>query len=489
VLQNAGVLSLGQIIMMSSMMLWTAIIARYVGPENYGLYAYAQATVSILVIFVNLGLDRLVARDVAQQPQLAGQYLTTFLLIKCAMAIIVLGGFVIFVLLRGLTGHEAEIMIIVTINWFVICLYSLANSVLHAHQAMHYVVVGQAGNSLLTLGSGAAAVALHESFAVILLLSLSATLVQMVLAFWFSMRFVGLFCANREFLLLPGRTVGALLRRSAPFAGLMLITVMYSNMVLLLLRELSSDVKTVGYFAAAQRIQSMTLVVPEVLLWAIFPAFSDAYGRSPARFAAMFERAYRYLLFVTVPMAVGLWVVGPEVLAAVFGPEFRPAGNTLRILSLVLATAVGYVLGPAMAAMDRQKWEMILYGAAMIGAAVAGYWAIPRYGAEGAAWAVVAGMVFSRAVYSVLVFRWLELWYPAAWVLKTLVASIIMGWVASLAVQSVHFLVVSLVLGPAVYGVTHLVLGTLQPNDWDYLTQLLPATVRRAVVPASQRAA
>ena len=44
-------------------------IARIVGAETYGIYGYAQATLAVLIIFVNLGLDKLLTREVAQRPE------------------------------------------------------------------------------------------------------------------------------------------------------------------------------------------------------------------------------------------------------------------------------------------------------------------------------------------------------------------------------------------------------------------------------------
>ena len=47
VVRNTAVLSVGQAVTLVTMTLWTMIVARYIGPETYGIYGYAQATLAV----------------------------------------------------------------------------------------------------------------------------------------------------------------------------------------------------------------------------------------------------------------------------------------------------------------------------------------------------------------------------------------------------------------------------------------------------------
>src|SRR5204863_6407255 len=125
VVRNTAVLSVGQIVTLVTMTLWTIIVARQIGPATYGFYSYAQATLGILAVFINLGLDELLTRNVAQRPESGLQYLVTFSAIKLCLASIILGGFLGFSALQGWASDRAMITVIVTGIWLATALIAV----------------------------------------------------------------------------------------------------------------------------------------------------------------------------------------------------------------------------------------------------------------------------------------------------------------------------------------------------------------------------
>src|SRR6185295_9435001 len=52
-------------------------IARYLGPERYGLFSYAGAFVALFSIFATLGLDGIVVRELVNDPARSEEILGT----------------------------------------------------------------------------------------------------------------------------------------------------------------------------------------------------------------------------------------------------------------------------------------------------------------------------------------------------------------------------------------------------------------------------
>ena len=150
-----------------------------------------------------------------------------------------------------------------------------------------------------------------------------------------------------------------------------------------------------------------------------------------------------------------------------------------QTLSLVLLGSVIYITGPALEAMDRQMSSVIIYALALGAVAVVGYWAIPRYGIEGAAWALVVGATLRFGIESALVFTLLKLRYPTPWVVKTVVASVTMAVIGLLVLGSCHFLVVMLLVAPLVYLLAQTALRTLAREDWEYVQRFMPKQTER----------
>ena len=70
-------------------------VARYLGPEKFGLFNYAITFVAMFSPFANLGLDGIVVRDVARDPSNKDETLGT------AFALKLIGGIVTLILAVG----------------------------------------------------------------------------------------------------------------------------------------------------------------------------------------------------------------------------------------------------------------------------------------------------------------------------------------------------------------------------------------------------
>jgi hypothetical protein len=57
-------------------------IARYLGPEKYGLFSYALAFVSLFAGVAKLGLDGIVVRELVKEPEKKELYLGTAFWLK-----------------------------------------------------------------------------------------------------------------------------------------------------------------------------------------------------------------------------------------------------------------------------------------------------------------------------------------------------------------------------------------------------------------------
>ncbi len=67
-------------------LLVSAWVARYLGPEQFGVLAYALTFIAIFQAIALLGLDNLVVRDLAAHPLQAHKYLGTTIGLRCASA-------------------------------------------------------------------------------------------------------------------------------------------------------------------------------------------------------------------------------------------------------------------------------------------------------------------------------------------------------------------------------------------------------------------
>ena len=59
-----------------------ALIARYLGPSDYGLINYCASVISIFTTLAGLGLDNLIVSEIIRNPEKEGGYLGTALVMR-----------------------------------------------------------------------------------------------------------------------------------------------------------------------------------------------------------------------------------------------------------------------------------------------------------------------------------------------------------------------------------------------------------------------
>ncbi len=65
-------------------------VARYLGPEQFGVFSYVIAFASLFSSIAKLGLDGIVVRDLVKDPEQRNQYLGTAFWLKLLGALLML---------------------------------------------------------------------------------------------------------------------------------------------------------------------------------------------------------------------------------------------------------------------------------------------------------------------------------------------------------------------------------------------------------------
>ena len=114
-----------------------------------------------------------------------------------------------------------------------------------------------------------------------------------------------------------------------------------------------------------------------------FPAFSKM--RDPDRIAAAWLRATRMIAFVVVPVMLGLIVVAPDLVDALFGSEWHASVPVIQILAPVgLIQALVALNTGILQALDRTR-TLFRFTAVLSGATIAAFAAGLPWGIEGVA--------------------------------------------------------------------------------------------------------
>ncbi len=373
------------------------VLARYLGPEQFGILAYAISMTAIFASAGHMGLAGLVVREVVKQPNAVPETLgTTFMLKLTGMTL----GFVL-ILLYALLFEEAGgtefwmLLIVATAIFFQtfdVVEYWFQSQVQAKYPAMAKSgsVVLAAGLKLLLVVSGAGVIAFafaHAAqfvIAALILAVLYKGTTRMSLMSWKAS-----FAKARELL-----SQGWIIYLGSIFA------VIYMKIDQVMLKWMVGA-EEVGVYAVAAQLSEAWYFLPTAIVASFFPKLIKLHEADPARFNLRFQQLLDVLFVLAIAVAVLVSLVAGPVISLLFGAEYQ---NSASILTIHIWAGVFIFMRAAFS-----RW-ILIEGALMFSLITQGLGAlaniglnallIPHYGGEGAAMATLIS--YAVASYAAL---------------------------------------------------------------------------------------
>lgn len=377
------------------------ILARLLGAEGYGIYAYAYALVSLLSVPAEFGLPNLVLRETAaalakrEWGLMAGVWhwagRTTGTL---ALALALIAGGFVWVRGERISGEQ-----LATFAWglTLVPLVALGNLRGAALRGLHKVIQGQLPEQVLQPGVfimlvlGGAVLSPMGRLGPSAVMALQA--LAAALAFAIGARLLVRATpspAQHASPLYAGRRWLSSTLLLAFTSGMQLIN-QRTGILMLGLFAAPTDVGLFRVAAQASVLVSFGLGAMNVV---VAPQFARLYALGDkARLQRVVTASARAILFFTVPVAAIFLLFGEPLLTLVFGAEFAPAYAPLAILTLgqlvnSAAGSVGFLLNMTGHERDTARGVAI----AAMGNIVLNLILIPPLGTNGAALATAITM-------------------------------------------------------------------------------------------------
>jgi len=195
-----------------------------------------------------------------------------------------------------------------------------------------------------------------------------------------------------------------LIREIAPL-GLMLAAIQYFSMIiasadrLLLgyLTEPSSASAVVAIYSMSTTFAVVLTVFPSSVGNIFLPVVSRLAGKNELhKMNEVMETAQRWMLFITLPIAVVMMSFSGEMLGAFYGDSYAPGAATMAIFTFgVVLNSIYFIISLALAALRMVGIELKIAVAAGILNLALNIVLIPVYGMEGAAFASVVSFALA----------------------------------------------------------------------------------------------
>lgn len=368
-------------------------VARYLGPETFGIYSYAIAFVAIFGGIAKFGLDGIVVRDLVRNPGRSDDYLGTAYWLKLIGALLT---FALIFATLSLTSsnHATEKYILVIAAGLFFQSFEVIDFYFQSQVLAKVVAICKV--TQLTLSS-IVKIYLVITKAGIFPFVLVSLLDQISLA-------VSLYIAYRlrnqgsfywHFKLDYARTAIA---AALPILLSSLFIGIYRRIDVIFLQAFTSSQET-GIYSAAQRLSEAWLFVPVIAVLSVYPALVASFN-NPQSFRVRIELLYMLLSALAISVGVAAHFFSGALVGFLYGATFQKSAQLLEIMVWSGAfVVIEVVTGAVFRINGNTKYILIstVWGAAT--AIPVFFITITLWGATGASFAVVAVSAISSTLY------------------------------------------------------------------------------------------
>lgn len=362
-------------------------VARYLGPERFGLLSYAQSFVGLFSAIATLGLDGIVVRELVKDPSRRDELIGTAFWLKLVGAIAVL---LILAIAVNFTSndHDTNIIVFIVASATVFQAFNVVDFYFQAKVMSKYIVFANVISLFLS------------SIVKIILILDEAPLIAfawVVLfdSFVLACGYVYYYIKNNstfkiQNLIFNRVTAISLLKDSWPLILSGIVLMIQARIDQIMIHEMLGSKET-GYYSAAMRLIEALAFLPGLINSSLFPALANAKMTSKELYESRFLNYYRLSFLLFLVSAIPIYLLAETIVVTLFGQEYLPAGVLLSLLSIRLFFAnTGVARGSFINIENLFKFSLITMIIGSIINITLNYLMIPIYSAKGA---IMAGIV------------------------------------------------------------------------------------------------
>lgn len=362
------------------------LLLRYLGLEDFGVYATVTAILGIVAGVTDAGLTAVASRELAgvRTAHERERLLSNLLALRIGAAALGAAAALTFTVAAGYGRDVVLGTAIGGLGVVLISTQSMLTVPIWVELRIVSLTILETSRNVLTLAFVALLVTAGAGLVSLFAVQIAVGLVLVPLTFRVARLGASVATGIRW------ETLLWVLRQTIPLAVAFAMSVIYFRVLVVLVSLISSERET-GLFGTSFRIFEVMLGAPALILSVALPLLSVAGDEDEARFGYALQRMTEISLLVSALLAVEIALLAEPCLRLIGGAEYADAAPVLRLqaialvpLFLTMTWQLGLVAGRAQRAL---VWAN---GAALLAVVALGLALVPPFGATGAAVAAVA---------------------------------------------------------------------------------------------------
>lgn len=222
-----------------------------------------------------------------------------------------------------------------------------------------------------------------------------------------------------------------------------------------------------GYYSAADPIARLPLVISISVATAALPAASEAYSLKNKKLLEDYvTQSYRIVMLTVLPICVGIAVFASPVISLLFGSQYVPGAEPLRILVMGMTFYTFFVVSSSIIqGVGRPSLPMYILFFGTILNFIFNWFLIPIYGMVGAATATSSATFIIMLISMFKTFEVTGVKPPFSAFAKIIIASLLLGIILSFLPKTIFMLILMVFISPVIYTIFLMVLKGFEEKD------------------------
>jgi O-antigen/teichoic acid export membrane protein len=370
------------------------LLARYLGPDEYGLFNYAISFAGLFTSFANLGLDNIIVRELVKYPEKRDEILGTSFRLKLLGSIVAIS----LVSFTALITNEPSfnlLLIVIISSATIFQSTTVVEQFFQARVEAKYNVIAQSSSFFVAYLLKVLLIVFNQP---LLLIAIVHSLESVFLA----IGYYSVYRHNKFYLIrwrYNSKTAIELIKDSWPLmlSGVVISIYMKIDQVMI---KYFLTYKDLGYYAVAVKLCEAWYFVPMVISTSVFPAIVSAKQIGKELYYSRVQKLYDLLAALSIGIALPVTLLSEFIIKLFFGSAFQPASS---VLTIYIWAGVGTFLGVASSQyLISENFTKLAFFRTFIGMIVnvlMNLFLIPAYGINGAAFATLIS--YSVSVFSI----------------------------------------------------------------------------------------
>jgi polysaccharide transporter, PST family len=380
IISNTSWLVLDKLLRMSIGLLVGAWLARYLGPEQFGLFNYAMAFVALFAPFAALGLDGIVVREILKFPEKSGSVLGSAFILKLISGFVSMGLATISIYFFR-SDMTSRLLVIILATGFIFQSFDVIDFWFQSQIQSKNVVIAKIMSFVIVTILKIIFIQTGASLLVISMLTSIEILLGSVGLFMMyesSQSSVSTWMTNFN-------CTKKMLKDSFPLIFSSIAIVIYMKIDQIMLGQMLGD-KAVGIYSVAVRLSEVWYFIPVAIASSITPAIIRARECDPQDYHKKIQAALSGVAFLAYLISVAMSFLAGWLITQLYGAAYTEASPILMIhIWTSIFVFLGVIRGIWLIA---ENLTVVYLQTTVLGALVnigLNFILIPRYGGLGAA--------------------------------------------------------------------------------------------------------